>query len=87
MLYKTVIRPLLEYAFSSPEPLQDTEIDQIEGIQEKAVRFIRRPHDRYFSPSSPLSPSNLAPLSERRHDGALKISTLHHNKWLPSPFS
>lgn len=73
MLYKSLIRPVLEYASPVWSPYKHMEINQIEGIQKKAVRFICRRYDRYFSPSSTLSSLNLAPLSDRRRVDALKF--------------
>lgn len=49
------------------------QINLIEGIQKKAVRFICHRYDRYFSPSSALSSLNLTPLSERRRVEALQF--------------
>ena len=46
---------------------------RLEAVQKKAVCFIFRRYDRYFSPSSALHEIQLEPLSARRDVESLKI--------------
>lgn len=59
VMYKTLIRPILKYASNVWNPYKQCEIDQIESVQRKAVRFIFRRYDFHFSPSSAISSLNL----------------------------
>lgn len=72
-MYKTLIRPVLDYASIVWCPYKKGEIKQIESVQKKAIRFICRRYDRNFSPTSALTTLNLTSLSTRRDIEALKF--------------
>lgn len=72
-VYKTLIRPVLEYASPVWNPYKQCEIDQLESVQKKAIRFIFRRYDSAFSPTSSLLSLNLSTLSSRRGNESLKL--------------
>lgn len=72
-VYKTLIRPVLEYASPVWNPYNQCEIKQIESVQRKAIRFIFRRYDSAFSPTSALPSLNLSLLSSRRNIESLKL--------------
>ena len=75
--YLALVRPLLEYGAIIWDPYQKQEIDQMERIQRKAVRFISRD----FRSNTPgfvtglLKKHNLPTLQERRQD--LRLTFLY----------
>lgn len=73
LLYKSLIRPVLDYAAVVWNPYKQFEINMLEAVQKKAVRFICHRYDRDFSPSSTLLSLNLTTLSVRRHTESLKF--------------
>lgn len=83
IMYKSLIRPIIEYASPVWNPHKQLEINKIESVQRKAIRFICRRYDRHFSPTSALLSLNLTLLAERRRIESLKLlhSAVH------SPYS
>lgn len=73
LLFKSLIRPIVDYASVVWNPYKQCEINRLEAIQKKAVRFICHRYDRDFSPSSTLSSLNLTSLSSRRRIESLKF--------------
>ena len=47
--YKTFVRPTLEYASTVWSPYADTDSNQLEMVQSRAVRFVRNDHSRKSS--------------------------------------
>lgn len=60
--YRTLIRPILEYASPVWNPYKHCEINPVESVQRKAIRFIFHRFDRHFSPSAAVLEINLQPL-------------------------
>lgn len=73
LMYKTLIRPVLDYASIVWCPYKKREIKQIESVQKKAIRFICRRYDHHFSPTSAITTLNLTSLSTRRDIESLKF--------------
>lgn len=71
--YKSVIRPLMEYACVVWNPHKKSDTMKLEMVQKKAIRFIYRRYDSNFSPSSKLSELNLTTLATRRNIESLKL--------------
>lgn len=81
LAYKTYIRPVLEYAAPVWDPYTRTNIDKLERVQRKAVRFIFNSYSWRVSPSSLLQAANLEKLETRRHRDRLKLFYLiYHDK-------
>lgn len=64
--YKTLVRPILEYASVVWSPHHKQDIAKLESVQKKAIMFIFRRYDRRFSPSSHAHILSLQPLEHRR---------------------
>ena len=47
--YKTLVRPVLEYASTSWEPYQANDIHRVENVQRRAARFVTGQHQRHIS--------------------------------------
>lgn len=73
LMYKTLVRPIIDYGATVWSPHNQNNIIKLEAVQKKAVRFIFRRYDRYFSPSSALPSLNLTLLSVRRDVESLKF--------------
>lgn len=73
LTYKSLIRPILEYACPVWNPHKKSDISTLESVQKKAIRFIFRRYDWNFSPSSQLATLGLQTLSERRDLECLKL--------------
>lgn len=66
LMYKTLIRPTLDYACTVWNPYRKGEINKIEAVQKKAIRFICRRYDCTFSPTTALVSLELTTLAARR---------------------
>lgn len=73
ILYKTLIRPKLEYACSVWDPAQDYLINAIESIQNRSARFILTNYYRKASVTSMKRTLNLPNLSVRRKLSRLNL--------------
>lgn len=71
ILYKTLVRPKLEYSSSVWDPQVNIHVISLESIQNRAARFILSNHSRMASVTRMKSTMNLPSLSHRR-----KISRL-----------
>jgi hypothetical protein len=69
----TLIQPQLEYASSVWDPLYKTEIDELEKVQRRAIRFIKNSHDRTASVTSMQNELKLPTLQQRRQLSRLTI--------------
>lgn len=66
LCYISLIRPKLEYACIVWDPYTKTNINSLERIQRKAVRFIFNKFSRCDSPTELMKINNLEPLELRR---------------------
>ena len=66
--YKTLVRPQLEYASTAWSPHTPTDIQKIESVQRKAVRWATRDYRYTSSVTSMLNNRNWRPLDQRRVD-------------------
>lgn len=73
LMYKTLIRPILEYASCVWNPYKVCDVNKIESVQRKSVRFIFHRYDHDFSPSSAMKSLKLSPLCARRDIDSLKL--------------
>lgn len=71
--YTSLIRPKLEYACVVWDPYTKTNIDTLEMIQRKAVRFIFSKYRNSDSPSSLMTQHSIQPLQLRRKIQRLKF--------------
>lgn len=87
--YKSLVRPILDYASTVWSPHLTCDITQLESIQKKAIRFIFGRYDRSFSPSSHAHILSLQTLEHRRK--CERVILLHKIVHTPSgihaPFS
>lgn len=75
LAYKTIIRPVLEYACEIWGPYRRSDIVKLESVQKKAVRFILSRYHPMFSPSAALPALSLSPLETRFR--AIRMRTFH----------
>jgi len=66
--YISLIRSRLEYCAAVWNPYLIKDINILEGIQQRAARFVMQDHSRFTSVSSLLKDLNWAPLKDRRWD-------------------
>ena len=64
--YKTLVRPTLEYASSAWDSYQQTQIDDLERVQNKAARFVCNQYQRDASVSAMKEALDWRSLQERR---------------------
>lgn len=83
LMYKLLICPIIEYASPVWNPHNQFEINKLESVQRKAIRFICRRYDMNFSPSTAMTTLDLTPLSTRRRTESLKH--LHSVVFAPNP--
>ncbi len=87
-IYKTFVRPHLEYSSSVWDPYHSKDIDRMESIQNKAARFVHRNYNTYDSVTAMKQQLGWQPLQERRFIARQKImyKTVHelHNLEMPA---
>jgi hypothetical protein len=66
LLYKSLIRPILEYGAAVWDPYHVTLINKLEMVQRRAARLVCNDFNRYSSVSSLLSDLDWDPLLKRR---------------------
>lgn len=71
--YTALVRPLLEYADVLWDPHTQVDINHIEGVQKKALRFIYNAYGRHVSVTNLLRQSELQTLQSRRKLHRLKL--------------
>ncbi len=69
--YKTLVRPQLEYCSSVWSPHTETAINQIESVQRRAARWVKRDYTRTSSVTEMMSSLQWRPLELRRIDQRL----------------
>jgi len=69
--YTSLVRPHLEYASCAWDPHVETQINQIEMVQHRAVRFILGQHGRLDSVTEMLLKLGLSTLESRRKNARL----------------
>ena len=67
-LYKSLVRPILEYASNVWSPHCNKDIQLIEAVQRRAARFTVNCYSRYESVSSMLEKLNWPTLKDRRNE-------------------
>lgn len=72
LAYKTLIRPMLEYAVIIWDPFTKRNINQLEKVQNKGLRFIYNSYGR-TSVSELLVKSGLQPVVDRNRTCRLKF--------------
>lgn len=86
LAYVALIRPKLEYACTVWDPYTEVNIDNLERIQRKAVRFIHNKFSRTDSPSELMKINDLPLLKIRRQQFRLDfLSLLVGNKLALDP--
>lgn len=73
LLYKTLIRPILEYASVVWYPYKQCDLKILDSVQRKAIRFICRNYSHNFSPTQALQSLNIVPLHSRYRIESLKL--------------
>lgn len=81
LLYKTNIRPILEYACTIWDPWTATDIKKLERVQNLAARFVVQNYTRYFSASQTKETLGWNTLQNRRKTFRLKfLHNIYHSK-------
>ena len=79
--YIALVRPTLEYASTCWDPHHKKEITQLEAVQRKAARFIKRDHRRTTSVTALLEDLELPSLQQRREAARLSMMyKIHHDE-------
>ena len=73
--YKSMVRPILEYASSVWDPHTTANIQKLESVQRRAARFCLNDHSRYSSVTNILLSLNLPSLQSRRK--STKLMTMY----------
>lgn len=79
LAYKTYVIPLLEYASPVWDPHTQANIDKLESIQRKSVRFVFNAYRHDTSPSALLESAKLKTLQWRRYHERMKLFYLIYN--------
>ena len=65
-IYKTMVRPQLEYASPTFDPNTQTDINKLEGVQNRAARFVAKDYRRTTSVTDLKHKVHLPELAGRR---------------------
>ena len=83
--YVTLVRPHLEYASAVWDPYRQEQVDKIEAVQRRAVRFIKQDYDWNSSVTQMQQSLSLDQLRERRKAHRLKTFHLAVNNNIAAP--
>ena len=83
----TLVRPHLEYASAVSDPYRQSQVDQIESVQNRAATFLKSNYEYTLSITQMKHDLSLEPLNERRRNHRLQIfhRTVNTNIALPVP--
>ena len=86
-VYVSLVRPHLEYATAVWDPYRQNQVEKLEAIQSRAVRFMKRDYSYNTSMSKLKKSQSLGSLSERRKSHRLQIfyKSVYNNIVLPIP--
>lgn len=82
LAYNTLIRPKLEYGCMAWDPYLKKDVNKLEMVQRKAVRFIFNAYRRIDSPSALMAANNISTLENRRLFARLRFLYLIYNHQL-----
>ena len=71
--YKSLVRPILEYASSVWDPYHQTEINRLEMVQRRAARYISSSYGRGVSVDAIIKQLKWKPLTKRRKEARLSM--------------
>ena len=71
--YKTLVRPILEYASSCWDPFRKGDIINIEAVQRRAARFCMNNYKQLSSVTKMIDELGWATLKDRRRDARLQL--------------
>ena len=71
--YKSLVRPILEYASTSWDPHTSTNINRLEAVQRRAARFVEGDYKTTSSTSQMIANLGWQPLQQRRTDARLVL--------------
>ena len=85
--YVSLVRPHLEYATAVWDPYRQNQVEKLEAIQSRAVRFMKHDYSYNTSMSKLKKSQSLGSLSERRKSHRLQIfyKSVYNNIVLPIP--
>ena len=75
IVYKTIVRPKLEYCASIWDPYQQTYKDKLEAVQRRAARFVCKEYRRSYSVSAMIAKLAWSSLENRR--AATRLTLLY----------